>query len=301
MAQVQSNNREITSYCPEVSFGTLGSPANFTEIPKVNNSLQLNKEIIDSAVLSSDRSENWSRHGNYDISGTIQGELGHSYWDDFIAASVGGTWTANVLQNGDVAQYFAIHRGFLGLDTPQHFVFSGCAINRTSYAVNNRGIVSVSFDVIGASVDEDTSPPDASIAAYGDFVPFTHIGSALKVGGSTIATGTSLTWEYGNNIEMLRGIGSPAGFAAPLGEFNASGTLVSYFTSLAEYNVFKNEAETEIEITLTDGTNTMKFEWPRVKFNSARIPNGGGSGQIMATIDWHALKDGFVTKITRSA
>jgi len=305
MANVQSNNREQLTMVKETSFGSIaGSPApTWQGVPFVSNSLSLNKALLDSAVLSPDRTERWSRHGNYDISGTISTELCYSNLNMLLLGALGSSgWSSHVITNGTTENSFQFERAFLGLDTPQYFVYKGCKVTAANFALTTEGVVTANFDIIGASETISTSSSAGSFTAIGNYKPFTHIGSTFSIGGSPVTHASTLNWAINGNAKMLRGIGSASGFAAPDGEFVVSGTSVLFFKDLSEYNIFKNESETTLSIQLTDGTNTLTFAFGKVKFNSAKIPNSGGSGQIMVTVDWQALSSSGVTvTITESA
>lgn len=81
-------------YVAEVTFGTTPVSAAFQRVRDVSFSVNLQKEAYNSEERRSDRMRQDIRHGYKSVSGDIVGELSQQSWDDFIQATMGGTWTS---------------------------------------------------------------------------------------------------------------------------------------------------------------------------------------------------------------
>lgn len=87
---LQSNVNVSVRYAPETTFGTAGTAAR--ALRRVSSSLNLSKDAFTSNEVRSDQQVFDARHGVRRVAGGIQGELSTQTFDDFIEASLRGTW-----------------------------------------------------------------------------------------------------------------------------------------------------------------------------------------------------------------
>lgn len=295
---VASGNRVQMAYAAETVFGTTDALPQMITIPMRSTTLDLSKEIINDPTIVSDRMERYERHGNYQVGGDLVVTLQHGQWDDFIEATLGGTWATNVLKVGQVARSFTIEQGFL--DITQYRRFTGCRINSWSVSVAPNAVVESTFGIIGAGLTASTSPLDASMTAVVDKQPLVHIGTTITVGGSAVKA-TAFTMQVTNNMNPDFSIGASSAFDITSNEVNLTGSATVYFEDMVMYNRFLNETSAAISVVLTDGTNTITLAIPVAKFNGAALPVGG-SGNLFVTMPFKGLfaTDTVIT-VTRSA
>lgn len=87
---LQSNVNVSVRYAPETTFGTAGTGAK--ALRRVSSSLNLTKDAFTSNEVRTDQQVFDARHGVRRVAGGIQGELSTQTWDDFLEASLRGTW-----------------------------------------------------------------------------------------------------------------------------------------------------------------------------------------------------------------
>jgi len=84
------------SYVFESTYGTTPASPAFKPFRHTGTSLGLEKTEIRSEELSTDRQYNFVRHGNKSVGNGVGFELSYGAQDDWLEATLGGTWTAQV-------------------------------------------------------------------------------------------------------------------------------------------------------------------------------------------------------------
>lgn len=90
---VANGSRHSMAYILESTFGTTPATPTFDNIRHDGTSLGLNKDSLQSNELRDDRQISDFRGGNKNIAGDTNIELSYGTFDDFIEATLGGTWT----------------------------------------------------------------------------------------------------------------------------------------------------------------------------------------------------------------
>ena len=102
-------------YVAESVFGSTPVSSAFQRIRDVSFSVNLQKEAYQSEERRSDRMRQDVRHGYRSVSGDIVGELSQQSWDDFIQATMGGTWASGASVNfSSVASNSTLNRITVG-------------------------------------------------------------------------------------------------------------------------------------------------------------------------------------------
>lgn len=295
-----TSNRVQMAYVPEVTFGVTPATPTTKLIPMQSTTLDLAKEIISDPTIISDRMERYERHGNYQVNGNIVTSLQHSQFDDFIEAAMGGTWATNVLKVGSTNRSFTFEQGFL--DIAQYRLFTGVRVNQWDLSVQPNGIVTSTFGLIGSSSSTSTMTVCASPTALVAAQPMTHIGATIQVAAASVKA-TAFTMQLTNNMAAQYGIGSSAALDVSQHMSNVTGAMTFYFEDVIAYNRFVNETTADVNVVLSDGTNTLAIDIPVAKFNSAGIPVSG-SQNLFVTMNYKALWDSAsstTVKVTRSS
>ena len=77
--------------------------------------------------------------------------------------------------------------------------------------------------------------------------------------------------------------------------------VTALFEDVVAYNKFKNNTDTILEYTLTDGTNSHTYLFPKVKYVKGMI-TGSGAGPLVVELDFTAVYDttaGSTVQVTR--
>lgn len=128
------------------------------------------------------------------------------------------------------------------------------------------------------------------------------IGGNVTIGGSAV-TCTAISLNHNNNMTGIFGVNSSTAVGINWAEAVTTGSMTFYFENLIQYNRFFQETTAAIQITATDGTNTLIIDIPKAKFNTASLAVPG-AGVLFMTMNYKALYDdtlGSTFKITRSS
>ena len=295
-----TGSRASLYYIPEVTFGATPVTPQMVEIPKQSYSLQLQKEIFNDPTIIADRMERYERHGNYNVNGDVTVSLQHEQFDTLLEAALGGTWTGNALKIGQTPRSFTFES--YHADTPRSLRYTGCRMSTFSMNVAPNSIVNATFGIIGSGFSDDSTPLDATPTAIVNKQPLTHIGGTITIGGSAVKA-TAFTLNIDNGMEAAYAIGSSAAQDITWGEAVVTGSMTLYWEDMTQIARFVDETAAEVEIVLTDGTNTLTFNMASVKFNGGGLPVPG-SGILFVEVPFKALRDAADATpltITRSA
>lgn len=293
-------SRSDIAYVAETTFGTTPSTPQMILLPKQSLSLDMTKDIFSDPTLVSDQMEYDERHGNIKTGGDLVVSLRHGQFDDLIEATMGGTWSSNVVDVGTTLRSFTFEEQFL--DITQYRRFTGCRMNTMGIEVNQGNIVTATFGIVGAGMTTSQTALDASQTAIQAKTSMSHIGGTITVGGSAVKV-TAVSLNIDRQLAALYAIGSSSAFDVAVNTAIVTGSATFYYEDLVQYNRFLNETSAALVLTLTDGTNTLTFTVPKTKFNSATIPVADG-GPMFQTVAFKGIKDpttGTSLRVTRSA
>jgi hypothetical protein len=289
------------AYVPEVTYGVTPATPAFKAIRHNGTTLALSKTTYTSAELRADRQITDMRHGTKKVGGDITSEFSGAAFDDFLEASLGGTWTSSVLKAGVIRRSFTVERDFA--DIGQYLRYTGVEFDGFDIDVKAEGIVPIVFTVLGQDHASDTAIiAGATYAAAPTNSPYDGFSGTIKEGGSVIAVLTEVKCTLKNNLAALYVVGSPETLEPSIGKSMVSGTVTAYFQDTVMLNKFVNETESSIEFTLTDGTNSYDILLPRVKYTGAP-PNVSSDKPITLAMPFTALLDsttGTNIQITRA-
>ena len=283
-------------YVPEVTYGVTPAvtPA-FLDLRHTGTTLGLGKESFQSEELHADRQIRDFRHGVKAVAGDISFEMSYGSFDDFLEATLMGTWSTDVLKAGVVRRSFSVLRHFedLAVGNP-YFLYGGVEFNMLSLTVPASGMVTGSFTILGQS---QTTLADLSSLGTPTFgAPLTtqpfdsFTGSILEAGGAiSVVTEVSLSLE--NGLEARNVVGSDETILPSVGKSNLTGNVTAYFEDTSILDKFLNETESSLEVTLTDPDgNSYVIDLPRIKYNGGQ-PDVSGGGPITISFPIQALYD----------
>jgi len=284
-----NGSRHSMALVAETEAGTTPATPDFTPIRQTGTTLALTKEALQSNELRADRQIADMRHGNKQVGGDISTELSYGgAFGPMLEAVLCGTWEADTpsagtdtLKAGVVRRPFTIERHFA--DIGQYLRYLGCEFNTWNLTVSTNAIVTSSFSLVGRSMD---APAQTAIA--GATYDPASTTSQINEGGASIATVTELSLTLENGLSPLFVVGSDTAECVSIARSNLTGSITTFFDSVALYEKFLNETESNLEFTLSDGTNAYTFSLPRVKYNSGQ-PDVSGEGEVTVSMGFQAL------------
>jgi hypothetical protein len=256
-----------------------------------SDTLALNKELIESAEIRSDRQIVDQRHGVRQVSGDIEVELAHTDFDDWLAAALLGSWASDVLKVGSTLQTFTVERRLTGLATPEFWPFVGVAPNSLRISIPAKGIVTAAFGCIGMNLGAIATTSLGSPTAASGKKPFDTLLAALTEGGASIATVTSMEITVENNLQLQHVVGSAIPKAPFFGRAKVSGQITALYDDKTLFEKFLNETSSSLVATLTDPDgNTLTITLPKVYYNAGDLPTND-EGPTPITLPFNALYD----------
>lgn len=301
MVDVARGSRVGLTYGMETTWGELDTAATVYELRTTGTTVSLSKDSFQSNELRSDRQIADLRHGMFNVSGDINVELSHTSFDDIIESAMFEEWTSSdTITTGTTMKSFTLQKEFS--DISEYHVFPGCVVNTWSLNVTPSGIITSTFNVIGETMETSQASWAGSASAKSANSPFDSFTGTLSEGGGVNALVTGIDMTISNNIAPLQVIGNRYNVGLVDGRANITGTMTAYFANSTLLDKFINETESSLSFVLGDGTNTMTFSMPRIKYSGGDVPVND-EGPIILNMPFQALYDsgdGHSLQITRS-
>lgn len=259
---------------------------------------RLQRNIIESQVLSPGRQPRRGVFGNYEVSGSMNTELSPQM--GLMLLHTLGTVTTTDLGGGKYSHVFKIsqlpvgmriEKGFTDMDagTYKYFTYKGCRVNSASFSWGSEGFVDTTFELMGAVEDTATVTFDSSPTDNGH-TPFGNFEAAVYEGVTQLGIVTTIDMTISNNLDgnmyVIGGQGQrrsiPAGTAA------VNGNITVLFEDTTMYEKAKAGTETSIKVTVTTGTGDgstnneyIEFLIPEVRFAPSAPTLEGPQGITM--------------------
>ena len=312
---MSDSNAVKLRYVPEVTYGTTPTDsADWQELRFTSESLSATPETTTSSEIRSDRAISDMPKVNETVSGGINLELSANTYDDFIEATLGGTWAQDgvnlwdIIEQGTTYRSFTLEKEFS--DIAKFTSFTGMRVGAMSLDLAFGSIVtgSVTFaGSIGATGTTSLVGTGSSAAlTTTDVMNASSDVSSVKIDGvETDICINSMNITFENNLRAINCIGKASASDQRWGTCNISGSVTMYLSaeSFALYETALANGELSLEYTVTDGTNSYTFFLPRVKL-SGDAPQAGGLDQdVQFTANYTALQDsveGTPIRITRT-
>jgi hypothetical protein len=299
-----SNSRRQLAFIPETVFGTTPATPQTQLIEFVSFDADLTSEQLNSAAIRADRQIGFSRRGNLSAEGSLVVEMAPDNYDTFLEATLGGTWTTNVLKIGNTARSFAFEEGFM--DIAQFRVFNGVTFNSLSMEVTPDALVQATFGLMGSTATAFTGTSiDSTPTAITKKDVFFHEGGTINEGGAPVAFVTGITFELTNNLAGNRALGSSSYRSMTLGRAEVTGTVTALFESVTLYNKYRNSTTSSLSFVLSAGSpaETLTFTFPDVRYTSGTLQRAD-TGPVLVELGFTAVYDSASAtslQITRSA
>lgn len=171
--------------------------------------------------------------------------------------------------------------------------YGGIRVNTLEINAAFGEIVTATWGLEGTTRAKQGSTTSES---YATSTPFHFTGAGVSVGGVVVGNIKSFTFSVGNNIERIGTLRKTRSWKrTALGMRDIGLTATMDFTDTADYDLFLNESEFDVDINLeadyisgsSGPKNTLRLQIPRVRWNTINAPldaNGYIEQSVTATV-----------------
>lgn len=299
---ISTGSRSQVGIVVETVYGTTPATPSLTGLAYTDFSVNLTHDEYEDNTIRADRMERYSITGNNHVAGDITANFSALNFDSLLESLMSSLFTTNVLKIGSTRKSFSMEEA--QSDISIYNVFTGVLVDKLDLTVPSDAIVTAKFSVVGkdqsayASTSIDTDGYTAPAAAR----PFTHLGGTFKEGGVVVGYITSIDLSVDNGYTANYSLGNAACRDMTYNMIKVSGTVNAYFEDSVFVNKFMNQTVSSLDFTLTDGTHTMEFNMPNVKYTGA-TKTVNGQGPVTIALPFKALYDSVsanVLTITRT-
>lgn len=272
----------------ETTFGVTPTDPQFLEQRQYDTNFTLEIETILDESKTGSRQYRDSTQGNRTVSGSLAGPFSYGSYDNILETVMFNTWSSNSLSLGSARQSVTLEES-TGINIFRQY--TGVVGNQFTLDAPNNGTVTFTIDML--AMEESTTTTSESVAAYTPYAvttPFSHCKGTLVEGGQPIAYLSAVNLTVNNNLTAQQYWGDCSTGDITEGRADVSGTLTVYFVDDVIYNKFVSGAMSSLSFTLTDGTNTMTFSMPRIKYSSGEKPSGNSSDPRTITLAFSAFE-----------
>lgn len=276
-------------YIAEVTPGTTPATPTMQELDFTSFEAVLNTPVLNSNVISPTRQNKSARRGNTSVAVTLGTELCSTNYDAFIAGLFQSSWSTDVLKPGSTDKHFSFEQEFSSLT--KFRVARGMMVNTMDVATTTDNYVTANFGLLGYTLSDfdgtsvaTTSTPVTSRAS------FYHEGGLFEEGGVAYGAFTNISFSITNNAEAQNTLGTTGVRSITSGRFDVTGTLTALFEDEALYNKFVNDTTSTLKVRFVDGTKSLEFFFPAVKYTAASIPVAN-NGVITVQMSFVAVYD----------
>jgi hypothetical protein len=284
------------AFIPAVTFGVTPATPAFKNLRFTSESFAPQFDTKISDEIRADATIREIRRSGLTAAGDLNFELHRSAnLEEVMAAALRGTWATNTLKAGTQTPSFTLERKIEMGATDYYHRFEGTRFSGMSLSVAPEEFVTGSMKAMSAGhtvastiVTGATYPTVVGV----DGPPMVGVDvSTLQISALTGIDFLGMTFEVDNNLRMQRKIGQLAARGIGYGRRQITGTLQCYFVDLTAYNLLMNDTVSSIVATVSDGTNSFTFTFPRIRFTGGEVPNGGNDQDFQLTLNWQATYD----------
>lgn len=264
MPQARGSLSTIGLY-EETVFGADPSTPAGKKLYFTSESISAKQNLLDPSTITGSRTRIKPVLGNFDVSGTLNVELGAENHGTLLKHALGAVSTTganpytHVITLADLPVGMVLEKDFgSAISGSGRFEkLNGCRVGGVTFSFPTEGFVTGAFDIVGAASALASATIDAG-AGLDDSgnTPFSSFSAAILEGGSAIATVTAVEIRLDNGLDTgvyaIGGAGArralPEGFAA------VSGSVTTLFESAALLTKARASTDTQLKITLSRGT-----------------------------------------------
>jgi len=199
-----------------------------------------------------------------------------------------------LLPSGRTNDSFTIEQWYDNISVSR--VASGVKVNSASIKIDPNAMATVEFGLMGASMASTGSAYFTTPAAASTTGVLTGSAGALYIGGTKIATVTSISAEIDGGMEAGTVIGTRTAADIFLGRITAKGSFSAYFVDDTIFQQFINETDTSLVFRLDGPTGQIfNLKFPRIKIMGAPVSDAEVGGLVQSIEFTALLNDGTDT------
>lgn len=204
-------------------------------------------------------------------------------------------FVGDLLRNGTTKKGVTIEKGFLDLAVPEYLYYRGMVVAQMSLQVGSKEVVTGSFSFMGLNHATSTSElgsPEAAGTA-GVMTASANVGRIAE-GGASLGTPNfvkSVSIDLQNNLREIDAVGTLGLVDVGVGKLGLTGKMSTYFGSTALYQKYLGGTETSLVLRLQKDGQAIVITLPRVKFEKGTVVAQGENQDVMADLDFRALRD----------
>lgn len=269
MAQSSGANSYV-AYIAETVYGTTPATPELTGLPLTSFNVNLTKTNQADNSINLDGQSRLTTFGNENVAGEIDDSLSTLH-DALLESAMLSTFSTGVLKMGSTKKSFTFEQAFPS--TSIYRTFTGVEVDKMAINVPVNGDVTVKYNVIGKAMTVGGATIDTSgtITAPTTFRSMRHNGGSVKEGGSTIGYITNIALNVDNGFDQNFVLGSNTIHETTVGPRKVTGSFTALFESSAIMTKFISGTTSSFEFTVSDGTNTYKFDLPNISYTAATI------------------------------
>jgi hypothetical protein len=283
MAQGKGIKGQLLAGMEETTYGQdPASPAGFV-MPFNSAGLRSSQNMITPATITGRRDNVAPSLGNIDVRGSIvvpADAIGMGYWLQMLLGDPVTTGVGPYLHTFKVPASIAswvLEQGFT--DITQFLKFNGCKMNSMRMRLGGDEELVAEVEIIGAKetvsgTSVDGTPTTITLERFNNF------DAALTEGGSAFAKGAEVEFTITNGLDDSVYLIGGSGFrgSLPEGFAGVTGRLRAIFEDATLLNKAINGTESSLVVTLTSGTNILKFEFNELLYerNSPGVEGPAG-------------------------
>ncbi|MGB1951961.1 MAG: phage tail tube protein [Marinobacter sp.] len=294
-----------------IAYREAGASTPWIIIRRTNDALTVGTETQRSDEIRSDRTRGDQKVTTITAAGTIDFEFNASNLDVFIAAALGGTWTADTpvvgtdqLKNGVTVPKFEFLKSYL--DTDDHVKIGDAVVGEMQLTANAGEKVTGQISIMGSSHDDDYDPTGDTFDEPSDTVIMdssNNLGTILIDGSAASGicfTGISFTISGGFQMSQCVGNQYQDHFA---GSIDITGTLTTRLSAegLALWRKSITSTPVSFGFTLSEGDDSYDISLPR-NFLSGDLPSGGLDAILTSDLTLTSARDanGVMMQVERT-
>lgn len=235
-----------------------------TFLPIRSENIKQNIEYLDTQTISARKVLRKTKAGRKIIEGGFVTELPNTsiaalfkHMFGAVSTTGSGPYTHTYTPDDLTGDSLTIQVGRPATDDTVHpFTYAGCKIASWTIAANVGEIATLECSIIGMT---ETTATSLAVASYSSsWAPMVFTEASLTIAGSAANSVREVTLTGDNAIEARHRLGS-ATSKQPLeiGLRDYSGTVVTDFDALTDYNRFVNGTEAALVLTFNNGTQTL--------------------------------------------
>lgn len=285
------------AYIMETTAGTTPDTPEFKNLRMLSTTLDGSIETVASNAITSNRATTDNALVYKSVSGDIALELPYGEQDDMIAAVFGGSWSNDVLVNGNEKKTFTFRRvDDNGDSTKTYRVYRGVMLDTVAFNFDEKSIVTATYGALGRTSDvSGTDITGATTVAASTKSPMdTADDITILLDGQSYDI-KSGSFNITNNSSAQNVLGSSTAVDIDHGSFVATISFSVYFDADVRDNLeAKANSNTAFSMSIKMGGATgdyYLFEFSKVKINNDATPNSGKNTKIMTDLTIDVFSD----------